>query len=122
MTGRRSRRGRKTLLIALGAGALAAGLLLPAGGSARSQTAPTNTSLPTISGTAQKGSTLTAGSGSWSGTTPISFAYAWKRCDSAGANCSTISGATSSTYVLGSSDVSKRIRVQVTASNADGAA
>lgn len=122
MSGRRSSRGRTTLLIALGAGALAAGLLLPAGGSARSQTAPANTSLPTISGTAQKGSTLTAGSGSWSGTTPISFAYAWRRCDSAGSNCSAISGATSSTYVLGSSDVGKRIRVQVTASNADGAA
>lgn len=122
MTGRRSRRGRKALLIALGAGALAAGLLLPAGGSARSQTAPANTSLPTISGTAQKGSTLTAGSGGWSGTTPISFAYAWQRCDSAGASCSAISGATSTTYVLGSSDVGKRIRVQVTATNADGAA
>jgi concanavalin A-like lectin/glucanase superfamily protein len=44
-------------------------------------TAPSNTSLPKISGTAQQGQSLTAAPGSWSGTTPISYAYQWARCD-----------------------------------------
>src|SRR5213078_2523371 len=56
---------------------------------------PVNTSLPTVSGTAQEGQALVAGQGSWSGTAPISYAYQWQRCDSGGANCSNIASATS---------------------------
>src|SRR5256885_735892 len=41
---------------------------------------PVNTSLPTVTGTAQVGQTLTASPGSWSGTQPISYAYQWRRC------------------------------------------
>ena len=48
----------------------------------------------------------------------ISFTRQWLRCDSAGASCTNIGGATGSTYTLVSSDVGKRIRVQVNASNA----
>jgi hypothetical protein len=97
-------------------------LLLPLSGSARSLAAPGNTSPPTITGTAAKGQTLVAGTGTWSGTTPIGFTFTWERCDSAGANCSPISGATNTTYVLVSDDVGKRLRVLVTASNSDGSA
>jgi hypothetical protein len=102
--------------------AAATALFLPLGGSARSLTAPSNTSPPTITGTAAKGQTLVAGTGAWSGTTPISFAFAWQRCDSVGANCSPISGATNTTYQLVSADVGNRLRVLVTASNSDGSA
>jgi hypothetical protein len=102
--------------------ALITALLLPLSGSARPQAAPVNTSPPTISGTATKGETLVASTGSWSGTTPISFAFLWRRCDSAGANCASITGATNTTYVLQSADVGSRLRVLVTASNADGTA
>jgi hypothetical protein len=84
--------------------------------------APTNTSLPTISGTATQGRTLTASPGSWSGTTPISYAYQWLRCDSSGANCAAISGATSQSYLLVSADVGRTMRVKVTASNSAGSA
>jgi len=81
--------------------------------------APTNTALPTISGTATEGSALSAAKGSWSGS-PTAYAYQWQDCNSSGASCTNVSGATSSSYTLGSSDVSHTIRVLVTASNAGG--
>lgn len=67
-----------------------------------------------------QGKTLTASPGSWSGTTPISYAYQWLRCDSSGANCGSISGATSQSYLLVSADVGRTMRVKVTASNSAG--
>ena len=39
--------------------------------------APTNTTLPTITGTAQVGQTLTASTGAWNGS-PTSFAFQWQ--------------------------------------------
>src|SRR2546422_8136329 len=84
-------------------------------------TPPSNTAAPTISGTAQDGQTLTANPGSWSGTTPITYSYyAWRRCDSSGANCTLVSSASSQTYTLTSSDVGKEMRVGVTATNSAG--
>jgi hypothetical protein len=82
--------------------------------------APANTALPTVSGNAQQGGTLTASTGSWSGTAPMSYGYQWQRCDGAGTSCASIVGATASTLVLGSADINKRVRVAVTASNGGG--
>ncbi|HLH14405.1 MAG TPA: LamG-like jellyroll fold domain-containing protein, partial [Solirubrobacteraceae bacterium] len=84
--------------------------------------APSNTAAPTISGTATDGQTLSAGTGSWSGSTPLSYAYQWESCNSSGEACANISGATGSTYTLGHSDVGTRLRVVVTASNSGGSA
>jgi hypothetical protein len=84
--------------------------------------APENASLPTISGTAQVGQTLTAGAGGWTGTQPISYAYQWRRCDGAGTNCGDIGGATGTTYPLVAEDEGKTLRVGVTASNIAGSA
>src|SRR5204863_10056545 len=81
---------------------------------------PGNTTTPSISGTAQDGHTLTVDKGAWSGTAPISYAYQWRRCDSTGANCSDVDGATSAAYDLGASDIDRTIRVVVTATNAGG--
>jgi Hypothetical glycosyl hydrolase family 15 len=81
-------------------------------------TAPVNTSLPKI--TIQRGGNLLSGSvGTWTGT-PTSFAYLWLRCDSNGANCVPIGGATAQTYSVTSQDAGFRIRFRVTASNAAG--
>ena len=80
---------------------------------------PVNTSLPTISGQTVVGDTLSAANGSWSGS-PTGFAYKWQDCDSSGANCSNISGATGSSYRLASGDAGSTIEVAVTASNSAG--
>ncbi len=80
---------------------------------------PVNTVPPNISGTAQTGQTLSSSSGSWT-ENPTSYTYQWQRCDTTGANCSPISAAKAQTYVLGSSDVNKTLRVTVTASNSAG--
>lgn len=82
---------------------------------------PRNTTPPSISGTPQVGQTLTANNGSWVGQQPITYTYHWRRCDTAGANCSDISGATAKTYVLTAADLGTTLRVRVTAHNARGA-
>ena len=81
--------------------------------------APVNTAPPTITGTAQQGQTLSASTGTWTNS-PTGFAYQWRRCDTAGANCQNIAGATGSSYLLVAGDVGSTIRVQVTASNGAG--
>jgi hypothetical protein len=91
-------------------------------GSSSTATAPANTSLPTIIGTAQQGVTLSAGPGTWSGTQPINYAYQWQRCDSTGANCAPIAGATTTTYTLTAADVGSTVEVTVTAGNMAGSA
>src|SRR5436305_1304219 len=81
---------------------------------------PSNTGAPTVSGTAQDGQTLTATSGAWGGTTPISYGYQWRSCDTSGGNCADIGGATGQAYTLVSGDVGSTILVTVTASNSGG--
>lgn len=88
--------------------------------SAASTATPANTTLPVITGTAQVGHSLTAQSGSWSGTSPIVFAYQWRRCDPVGASCADITGATSQSYALVAADASATLRISVTATNAEG--
>jgi hypothetical protein len=90
-----------------------------AGSTAGQLPPPANTALPAITGTAQRGLTLTASAGSWKGS-PTMFAYQWQDCSSS--SCSNISGATASSYKLRSSDVRKTIDVVVTATNAGGSA
>ena len=95
-------------------------MLVGAGTAAAATTAPRNTARPTISGTARQGEILTADPGTWSGTQPMTFTYQWRRCDSGGASCANIVGATSKTYTLTSADVSNKLRVRVRASNSAG--
>jgi hypothetical protein len=81
--------------------------------------APANTGLPTIIGDPQAGQTLSTSSGSWTNS-PTGFTYAWQDCNSSGAGCTAISGATASSYALGANDVGHTIESVVTASNAGG--
>ncbi|MFZ0506585.1 MAG: hypothetical protein WAM29_00400 [Methylocella sp.] len=74
---------------------------------------PANSSVPTISGTAQVGQTLTATTGIWTNN-PTSFAYQWNRAGT------TIGGATASTYVPVSADVGNTLTVSVVATNSGG--
>lgn len=89
---------------------------------ARTAVAPRNTSPPTISGAQRVGQTLTGNTGSWSGTSPITFTYQWIRCNSETANCAPITGSTSRQYTLTPDDRGRRLIFVVTARNADGSA
>lgn len=115
-----TRQGR-AVAVAMGAAAVMVAVLATGAG-ARSTVAPSNTTPPAISGTAAVGSTLSASPGSWSGDTPISYAYTWQRCNDAGASCTAIPGATAPTYTLLSADAAGRVRVSVVASNVSGVA
>jgi hypothetical protein len=86
---------------------------------AQTPAAPTNETVPTISGSAVEGQTLTASHGTWSGS-PTSYAYQWEDCNAAGNACAEISGATASTRKLASGDVGHTLRVVVKATNAGG--
>lgn len=79
-------------------------------------TGPVNTVAPAITGTAQEGRTLTCSTGTWTGITPITYAYQWKR------NNVNIGSATNSTYLLVAADVGQNIKCTVTATNVTGSA
>jgi len=95
-------------------------LLAGAAGAARSADAPSNTAPPSISGRALRGATLTASTGSWSGSTPMAFRFQWLRCRSNGRHCFELHGETAGTYRLRDDDVGHRLRVRVTAANGAG--
>ena len=84
--------------------------------------APSNLALPAIGGIAQHGEVLSATTGSWRGSAPISYAYRWQRCDKAAENCADIPGETEDVYVVRLADGGSTVRVVVTASNSAGTA
>src|SRR5512133_522776 len=90
-----------------------------ASASRRGMTTPVNIVPPSVSGTSQVGSTLSASVGPWSGKA-LKYGYRWLRCDSAGASCVEISGATSSSYPVSSGMGGQTVRVIVTATNKAG--
>lgn len=76
----------------------------------------TNLTPPTISGTAQRGETLSSTTGTWDYDLDyLGFTYQWLRCDAAGSNCTDIVGGQESSYLLTAADVGSRIRLEVTA-------
>lgn len=83
---------------------------------------PLDTATPSISGELLSGQVLSASNGTWTTIPNPAYTYQWRRCNATGSECSTISGATSSTYVLGHADVGSALRVVVTATNSAGSA
>lgn len=73
--------------------------------------APVNTVAPAITGTLEVGYTLTCSTGTWTGGA-TSYTYQWQRVNDSTAD---ISGATSSTYVITSSDCGHILQCVVTA-------
>lgn len=114
---------RRRVLALATALALAAALVAgsASGRTTRSAAGPTNTRLPSISGTPRSGSTLVASPGSWSGSGAIAYAYQWQRCAGNGV-CGSIAGATSSSYRAADADVGNSVRVEVTATDSSGSA
>lgn len=102
--------------------ALAAATALSTAAVARTAAVPKNSSPPVITGNAASGQTLTVNAGIWTGTTPITFAYQWLRCDASGSNCASIAGETTIHRGLLAADVGHRLRVKVTAKNSSGSA
>jgi tripartite motif-containing protein 71 len=83
---------------------------------------PVNRAAAGISGLAQEGQVLVASAGVWEGTPALSYGYQWQHCNAAGGECTGISGATESKYVLVHGDVGFTIRVVVTATSSLGSA
>ena len=81
--------------------------------------APVNTNLPVISGTAQQGQSLSGSNGNWSNN-PTSYRYQWQRCNPSGASCTSIAAGTSASYTAALADLAHTLRVVVIASNAVG--
>ena len=83
----------------------------PAGPTPPASTSP----LPTVSGDATVGQTLSGTNGAWSGTPPLFYTYQWQRCVP---GCTSIAGATKQSYTLLVADTGARVRMNVTATNA----
>jgi hypothetical protein len=83
---------------------------------------PANIIQPSLAGVAQVGQVVSASSGDWSGTSPLTIGIEWLRCDAAGGACVVIEGAGSTTRQLGLEDVGMTIRTRVTAVNPGGSA
>ena len=82
---------------------------------------PTNTAPPQVTGDPRAGETLFASAGTWTGIPPIQYAYQWQECDTAGNACLDLPGENSSVLEVRPQHVDSRLRVVVTATNADGA-
>jgi hypothetical protein len=83
------------------------------------RTPPVNATAPSVAGSAQRGSVLVAGAGTWLNT-PTSYVLQWQR--TAGPDWVAIPGANGAAYVPTTADVGAALRVVVTASNDDGGA
>jgi len=78
---------------------------------------PSNTSLPTISGTIGVSQTLTAIHGNWSSPDPLTYTNQWQRCSSTGTGCENITGEHFARYKPTNADMNHKLTVVVTATD-----
>jgi len=83
---------------------------------------PVHTATPIVTGTAAARAQLTGTTGIWTGVGTIGYGYQWYRCDAAGAHCSSVHGATKTTYRLVPKDVGETIGFTVRATDSTGTA
>ena len=78
---------------------------------------------PSVDGVTRRGSGLVVAAGSWDahGAGAPSVTHRWQRCRIDGSSCVDVAGADGSTFVLGSEDVGRRLRVVERAANSEGA-
>ena len=81
---------------------------------------PTLRAAPSVSASPAVGQAVSASTGSWAGTNPISYTYQWQSGSAVGGPFTDITGATGSTYTPLAGDVGAYLRVVVTASNTAG--
>lgn len=81
---------------------------------------PVNLERPLVTGSAEVGLLLTTTSGRWTGKEPIAYSFQWQSCDATLVSCAAIAGANQPSYFPLSFDVGSRLRVAVTATNANG--
>jgi hypothetical protein len=81
--------------------------------------APVATAAPVVDGVVGPGATLTATTGTWTGS-PTSFAYQWRRCSPTTGACVDVAGATGTTYTVTAADSGSSIRLLVVATSASG--
>jgi GH25 family lysozyme M1 (1,4-beta-N-acetylmuramidase) len=84
-------------------------------------TPPSAGTPPTVAGETEVGGTLTATSGTWGGSEPLSYSYGWSRCAADGIGCEPTNG-TSPNYELVPADYGHHMKVTVTATNSAGQA
>ena len=82
-------------------------------------TIPVNSLAPSVTGIARTGETLSASTGTWSGS-PTAYAYQWKRSSTSSGSYTDIPSATNNTYLVSESDVGYFIKAAVVASNVAG--
>jgi len=111
---------KKTNVVALVATGAITVLAVAGLSNATTSAKPVNNTPPTIAGTTTEGQVLTATTGTWTGSGPVTYSWQWRRCDKGGGSCSSIGGATKGTYTLTSVDVGNTIRVRQSAKNSDG--
>ncbi len=82
---------------------------------------PANTAAPQVFGRAVVGDFIDSTTGTWTGTQPITYAYQWQLCNSAGVECRDLAGAQAASVRVDAGHLGGTLRVVVTGSNPDGA-
>ena len=80
--------------------------------------APVNDVAPSVTGTAIQNRIMSGFAGGWNASPPPTLTLQWTSCDTSGANCVAITGATRPTYRPTAADVGHTLRLTVTAVNA----
>ncbi len=124
------RRTRREAALLLAAALVAVGVFTASGAAVSSGTTsarggvgsaavPASTSPPVVTGIPTQDEYLTADRGSWNGA-PSEFDHQWQRCNASGGDCVDLAGAVGHAYRASLGDIGRRLRVRVTATNADG--